>query len=669
MKKLSRVKCAESVIAQGGECENLLCDHCFTTPEKCGVLEFNAGKFSLKAGKAKRLVLAKAYLKRYSRPNNIFKAKKVEDTKLGLVIDKKTKKSDTKKLSALKFWLLVKKNCVKGNHGCCFIACSICHAQGNEFLCKMCGDTKKPMVKECLTFAKNQIKILKGDNKKIVEEPKKEIRPNFRQYLRDKVGMKIKLYGNYWMELQQILEEEGVKVVNEYRERNRVILGIATSTLTVMYGAIYLYDKYDEFDKLSGIEYILETDTLAEEKVEEPKLKANKKLKDALDTGKMSIGVDLASGESKTITQEVKPNSLEVAKAIRDNGYQFECNYEETGCGDCLASGFCVEKGVCYKEAVDDCIKESGLCNEQGVANESIKEESIKETQETYERKAVCIDSRDSSFLVKGQVYDVVNISGDWVYIAYKNKIICEYPTSRFYFLPITKSEKRKNSEIMPEKPVFFKAVRCAMGSHYPLTVGTGYCVAEENEEDYKVCDDKGDICWYPKVLFDSLEQNALGKVVSCIHQDIVSSITIGKLYTVIAEDNMHYKINNDHGGVSWCPKDMFLASAQNKAYYFDNGKQYEITGETDSVYITKNDKGEVRHFRKDPMPEPVKINKPDIVYAVNGEYIKICHTKGRSVCLDSEGFLLVTTVDGLCRAYATPEQALQVAKKQWGVK
>lgn len=67
--------------------------------------------------------------------------------------------------------------------------------------------------------------------------------------------------------------------------------------------------------------------------------------------------------------------------------------------------------------------------------------------------------------------------------------------------------------------------------------------------------------------------------------------------------------------------------------------------------------------------PQPIKLEKPDTVYAVNGEYIKICHTKGRSVSLDSEGFLLVTTVDGQCRVYATPEQALQVAKKQWGVK
>lgn len=445
------------------------------------------------------------------------KKSKVDSTEI--VIAKKTMKLDTKKLSALEFWLLVKKNCVKGNHGCCFIACSVCYAQGDEFLCKMCGDTRKCTVKECLAFAENQIKILKGDNKKIVEEPN---------------------------------------------------------------------------------------------------LKANEKLKGVLDTGKMSVGIDLASGESKTIIQEKpepvitfgKMTEIETARAVvKVGGKCF--TYETTFCHQCFNKEKCGVTHILTDEerviAAEAYLK----------ASEPVKEVFVKETQETYERKAVCIDKGYSSTLVVGRVYDVVKLSGDWISVAYENVRVGKYSTSLFDLLPITTLEKKG--------------------------VVTGH----------------------------DIKESMVVKEVCCILESSICRITVGKLYTVTDEDNIHYKIINDDRGLSWVPKYRFTdnASAQNKAYYTDNGKQYEITGETDFVYITKNDKGEVRHFRKDPMPQPVKINKPDTVYAVNGEYIKICHTKGRGVSLDSEGFLLVTTVDGQCRAYATPEEALQVAKKQWGVK
>ena len=58
----------------------------------------------------------------------------------------------------------------------------------------------------------------------------------------------------------------------------------------------------------------------------------------------------------KNLKSVEEPTPLEIAKMIRDNKYKFDCKYNETGCGDCKASGFCDTGGFCQKNVIDDYI-------------------------------------------------------------------------------------------------------------------------------------------------------------------------------------------------------------------------------------------------------------------------------------------------------------------------
>lgn len=66
--------------------------------------------------------------------------------------------------------------------------------------------------------------------------------------------------------------------------------------------------------------------------------------------------------------------------------------------------------------------------------------------------------------------------------------------------------------------------------------------------------------------------------------------------------------------------------------------------------------------------PKPIRFDVPDTVYAVSEDYIRMVKTKGRKIEADSEGYMLTVTINGMARCYRTPEEALAVAKKNWGL-
>jgi hypothetical protein len=237
------------------------------------------------------------------------------------------------------------------NGECIKVLCAECF--NREVCTKLYEDGKDAESSHKLALAEAYIKRHEGKSRKkdhIRDAKKKDYvqglkpvtRPNFRKALKEKITIKIKLHGDYWKELQEILKEEGVKVVNEYREKERVCLGIVKNVFNHVYGAIYLFDKYDEFDELSGIEYILETDTLVEDKVEEPRkqikcMECEYFGKCKLKNSELSV-LYVCDNYTKKVE---KPTPLEIAKMIRDNGYKFDCKYDE----DCRS---CERDGVYY---------------------------------------------------------------------------------------------------------------------------------------------------------------------------------------------------------------------------------------------------------------------------------------------------------------------------------
>jgi len=283
------------------------------------------------------------------------------------------------KMTKIEFWRKVKDVCSKSEKkdgGRCYAYVSGACTCGDDSpakengRCEMALDMNisKGRKKDVIAYAEKQIKrheqkskkknhIRDAKKKDYVQGLKPVTRPNFRKALKEKITIKIKLHGDYWKELQEILKEEGVKVVNEYREKERVCLGIVKNVFNHVYGAIYLFDKYDEFDELSGIEYILETDTLVEDKVEEPRkqikcMECEYFGKCKLKNSELSV-LYVCDNYTKKVEE---PTPLEIAKMIRDNGYKFDCKYNETGCGDCKASGFCDTGGCCRKDVIDDYI-------------------------------------------------------------------------------------------------------------------------------------------------------------------------------------------------------------------------------------------------------------------------------------------------------------------------
>lgn len=93
------------------------------------------------------------------------------------------------------------------------------------------------------------------------------MRPNLRKLLRAKRYIKIKHLQNHWKELEEILKEENVNLINDFREVGRVCMSISGNAFN-SYSAWYVYEKYEEFDNITGTEYDLETDSLIEESIE-----------------------------------------------------------------------------------------------------------------------------------------------------------------------------------------------------------------------------------------------------------------------------------------------------------------------------------------------------------------------------------------------------------------
>jgi hypothetical protein len=54
----------------------------------------------------------------------------------------------------------------------------------------------------------------------------------------------------------------------------------------------------------------------------------------------------------------IDPTPLDVAKAIKNNKYKYNCTYIRTGCSHCKAVLFCIDRGKCSKDKVDSYIAE-----------------------------------------------------------------------------------------------------------------------------------------------------------------------------------------------------------------------------------------------------------------------------------------------------------------------
>ena len=145
---------------------------------------------------------------------------------------------------------------------------------------------------------------------------------------------------------------------------------------------------------------------------------------------------------------------LDIAKAIRDNDYKFDCKYEETGCGDCAASGFCIERGICHKEAVDIYI----AGHNDHIPDTTKKVEYVR-----------CVDA--GAFpLTKGKIYEVLEEFEDIYTLVDDDGVRCRYPYSRFE--PAEKPVVKEN--FTPE----------------PLTVEQIYKAFINKEKIYDVSDD-----------------------------------------------------------------------------------------------------------------------------------------------------------------------------------
>ncbi len=137
---------------------------------------------------------------------------------------------------------------------------------------------------------------------------------NFRKYLRDKINMKTRVTDFEFDELQKIAIEEGVfwKGVGKKHMRSPASrVAIFFDSENGEYLMSWCFWDCEGWDYSMHRKYNPKTDTLGDEDA------ACKKLKDSFAEKKLSISVDLASGESKT-TKEPKP--VEEPKPVKTVG-------------------------------------------------------------------------------------------------------------------------------------------------------------------------------------------------------------------------------------------------------------------------------------------------------------------------------------------------------------
>ncbi len=182
-------------------------------------------------------------------------------------------------------------------------------------------------------------------------KPVKVTRPNFRKYLRDKIDMKVRVNPELSEELQKIMElEEGVSNYWNCTPPKHDFLIIRTAEPSAGYSFIFADKSYGL--KYTGKEYNPETDTLVE-KVEEPK-----PIK--------TVGID-NSDVTLVLTAQHEPTPLQIAKMIRDNGYncndltdytcfQGRCPLSELRCG--WSPNLSPNKESERKKLIDDYISE-----------------------------------------------------------------------------------------------------------------------------------------------------------------------------------------------------------------------------------------------------------------------------------------------------------------------
>ena len=86
------------------------------------------------------------------------------------------------------------------------------------------------------------------------------------------------------------------------------------------------------------------------------------------------------------------------------------------------------------------------------------------------------------------------------------------------------------------------------------FTIGKTYDVIDEDAVEYEIIDDEGDVYWWEKFLFKPVLSRMKVKCIDNIN--IEKCFTIGKTYDVIEEDidedDIEYKIIDDEGDIYW---------------------------------------------------------------------------------------------------------------------
>lgn len=143
--------------------------------------------------------------------------------------------------------------------------------------------------------------------------------------------------------------------------------------------------------------------------------KAANKIKNAFQSDKISIGVDLASGESKTIVQETKdPTPLEIAKMIRDNKYN--CNLDFFECSECPLKPQYFHCLKDRKTLIDTYISEHDHVEDKSEMVEPVG--NTEKLESVILKKVVCIDNNLCDIMLTvGKEYVVLSEHNGFFYI------------------------------------------------------------------------------------------------------------------------------------------------------------------------------------------------------------------------------------------------------------
>ena len=157
------------------------------------------------------------------------------------------------------------------------------------------------------------------------------------------------------------------------------------------------------------------------------------------------------------------------------------------------------------------------------------------------------------------------------------------------------------------------KQVKCVVeNSSLNIIKGKIYNVIEENYLCYKITDDSNNVKFISKGLFEEIKK---GKFVKCVSKHPKNqNLTINKIYEVINEYTYTYSIVNDNGKELQYYKSIFEEIKQRKfvkcvytydyTLYLTIGKIYEVTKDYNHIYSIINDNNKERLYIKNIFEE-----------------------------------------------------------------